>query len=113
MEQITFNLLSEHLNFENVILIVQLLFLVYIVHGFILILFHNWVEKYNALRAFRNNMILGIGSKVSLEAADQPFTGYISSIDKNNVVITNDTSSVIIDTRKFMKETIVIHNKEL
>lgn len=113
MEQLVFTIFSEHLNFENLVLIIQLVFIVYIIHGFILVLFHNWVEKYNALRAFRNNMILGIGSKVSVEAANQRFTGTISEVNKNNVVITNDTSSVIMDTRKFIRETIIIHDKKL
>lgn len=113
MEGVIYNILTDHLTMNNIVLVIQLVLLVYIIHGFTLIVFRNWVEKYKALRDFRYNMILGIGSKVSIEAAKENFTGVITRVDKDNVLIVNDESSVMVDTRHFIRSPIVIHNRNI
>ncbi len=110
MEIVLYELFTNYLSVEGIILIVQLLFSVYVIHGIIMLLTRNYGEKWVAFRGFKNNMLLGIGTKITIEVARQQFTGNISSATKDKIVISNNNDIVMIDMRTFMNMSVIIHN---
>jgi len=108
MENILLELMSMHLTFDSVVLLVQVLIVLYS-----LLWIKLYIEKHIAFRSFKNNMVLGIGTEITLEVARSQFRGHITSATKDKIIIKNENDIVMVDTRKFMESAFIIHNTSL
>lgn len=101
-------LMSAHLTFDNLLLLFQIIIVLYFLFWVKL-----YIERHIAFRAFKNNMILGVGTEITLEVARTQFRGHITSATKDKIIVKNEKDIVMVDTRKFMESAFIIHNTNL
>jgi len=113
METMMFKMFTDYLSVEAMVLMAQLIVVGYVAYGIVQLLIKNFGEKWIAFRSFKSNLVLGLGTKITIEVARQQFTGHISHVSKDKIIISNDLDVVVMDIRTFMNSSIIIHNTNL
>lgn len=104
METLLFDYIDDKSLLNIILLIIQVFIIV-----FVIIYIKSYVERLIAWHYFKKNLIAGLGTKISFEAAKKSFTGVITNANFKTITVTNHNEIVPVDTRIFMNMIIIIH----